>query len=77
MAYCTQMKMIEHQAEAENHDGMSDFSCLEQIEEGGMVGVLLKDDGSTVATVQHVIDVASAGSARNARHEAFTMEGKQ
>jgi hypothetical protein len=54
---------------------MSSFSCVEQIEEGSMVTVLLKDGGSAATTVQHVIGVASAGSARNARHEASPMEG--
>lgn len=65
-----QMKMIRHQAEAENFDGMSDFGCTEQIEKGGIVGILMKDGGSAVATVQYVIDVTDAGTARNARYEA-------
>ncbi|MDF0674466.1 MAG: hypothetical protein P0120_09065 [Nitrospira sp.] len=69
------MKMIGHQTQGENLGGMSGVCCVEQIEKGGMVGVLLKDGGSAVATVQQVKGVASAGSARNVRHEAFTMEG--
>ena len=59
---------------------MSGFSCAEQMEEGGIVGVLVKDSCSAVTMVQDVIGVAGAGSARNARnarnarHEALTME---
>ena len=54
---------------------MSGFSRAEQIEECRIVGVLVKDGCSTVITNQDVIGVAGAGSVRNVRHEALTMEG--
>jgi RHS repeat-associated protein len=69
-----EMKMIGHQAEAEYLDGMSGFGGAEQIEEGRVVAVFVKDGRSPVATVQHVIGVTSFVAARNPRHEALTIE---
>ena len=69
-----EMKMVGHQAEAKNLNRISGFRRAEQVEEGGIVGVLMKDGHAAVATVQDVIGVTSAGAARNARHEALTIE---
>ena len=72
-----QMEMIGHQAETENLDGMSGLGRAEQIEEGGIVAVLVKDSGAAVATVQHVIGMADTVAARNARHRGVTIEGEE
>ena len=53
------MEMVGHQAVAKRLDGMTDSYCAEQIENGGIVAVLVKDGGG-VATVQHVIGMAGA-----------------
>lgn len=63
-----EMKMIGHQAKAKNLDGISGFCRAAQIKEGGIVGVLVKDGCAAVATVQDVVGVSGAVSARNPRH---------
>lgn len=52
---------------------MPGFGGAEQIEEGGIVGVLVKDGGATAASVQHVIGMASYLSAWNPRHGSSTV----
>lgn len=68
-----QMKMIGHQAEAENLDGMSSFRRAEQIENGRIVAVLVKDRGAAVATVQDMIGVPGDLTTRSTRHEGKTL----
>lgn len=70
-----EMKMIGHETEAEDLDGMLGFGHAEQLREGRIVGVFVKNRASAVATIQHVVGVSSAGAARNARHEARTIDG--
>lgn len=68
-----EMKMIRHQADAENLEGMSGFRCTKQIEEGGIGGVFMKDGRATVSTIQHMVGVPSDVSARNPRHGKTTV----
>lgn len=67
------VKMIRHQADAEDLDGIVGFRGGEQVEKGGVVAVLMEDPGATVATIQHMVDVSSHLSARNPRHGARTV----
>lgn len=52
---------------------MPGFGGAEQIEEGSIIGVFVKDSGTTIASVQHVIGVTSTVAARNARHGSSTV----
>lgn len=63
-----EMEMVGHQAEAENLDGMPSFRRAEQIEASGIVAILVEDGGAAVATVQHMIGMASAVATGNAGH---------
>lgn len=68
-----EMEVVGHQAEAKDLDGMPGFLRAEQIEEGGIVGGLVKDGGTTVATVQEVIGMPGTVAARDARHRNHTV----
>ena len=65
-----EVKMIGHQAEAEDLERMPGFGRAEQLQEGGIVGVLVKDGCPTIATVEHMVGMAGGLSTRNARHRA-------
>ena len=40
----------------------------EQIEEGGVVAFLVKDHGTAVPTIEHMVGVSGDLTARNTRH---------
>ena len=61
-----QVKMIWHQTEAKHVDWVLGFRRGEQIEEGGVVGLLVKDHGTTVPTIEHMVGVSGDLTARNA-----------
>ena len=63
-----EMKMIGHQAEAEQLDGKLGLGRGEQLEEGGIVAVLVEDGGAAVATIEDVVGVAGPVTAGDARH---------
>ena len=63
-----QMKMIRHQTEAKHVDGMLGFRRGEQVEEGGVVAIFMKDHGSAVPTIEHMVGMAGDLTARNAWH---------
>ncbi len=62
------VKMIRHETEAEHVNRVFSFRGGEQVEKRGVVAVLVKDDGPTVATIQHMVGMASELSTGNARH---------
>lgn len=68
-----EVKMIRHQAEAEDLERMADFGLSKQLKEGSIVSGLVKDGGSTIATVQDVVRVSGSLSPRNARHRTCTI----
>lgn len=61
-----QVKMIWHQTEAQHVDWMLGFRRGEQVEEGGVVALLVKDHGTAVPTIEHVVSVVGDLTARNA-----------
>lgn len=63
-----EMEMVGHEAEAENFDRIAGFRVSEQVEEGAIVAVFVKDGRTPVASVEGVVDVAANLSTRNARH---------
>ena len=65
--------MIRHQAEAEDLERMLGFGRGKQLQEGRIVGLLVKDSGPTIATVQHMVGVPGDLSTRNTRHRAYTI----
>jgi hypothetical protein len=68
-----QMKMIGHETDAEHLDGKFAFGQGKQIEEGRAVAVLVKHGRAAVATIEHMVSMASHLSARNARHRKTTV----
>ena len=68
-----EVKMIGHEAEAEELDGIFGFRRGEQVETCGVVAVLVKDHGATVPTIQHMVGVSGHLSARNPRHRKTTV----
>ncbi len=68
-----EVKMIRHQADAEELDGVFGFRGGEQVKKCGVVAVLMEDRGATVATIQHMVDVSGHLSARNPRHGKTTV----
>ena len=65
-----QVKMIRHQAEAQDLDGVGGFRRGEQVEERGIVAVLVEDRGAAVPTIQYMVGVSGHLSARNPRHRS-------
>jgi len=63
-----QVKMIRHETEAKHVDRMLGFCRGEQVEEGGVVALLVKDHGSAVPTIEYMVGVAGDLTARNAWH---------
>jgi len=68
-----EMKMVGHQTESEQLDGMFRFRGGKQVETCGVVAVLVEDRGATVAAIQRMVDVAGHLSARNPRHGNSTV----
>ena len=55
-----EMKMIGHQAEAEDFDRIFGFGEGQQVEKGAVVAVFVKDRCAPVAPVDDVVDIPSA-----------------
>jgi len=68
-----QMKMIGHEADAEELDRILGFGRGQQVEKGGVVAVLVEELGATVPTIQHIVGVSGHLSARNPRHGESTI----
>ena len=68
-----QMKIIGHEAEAEDLDGEFGFRRGEQVEKCGVVAVLVEDRGATIPTVEHMVGVSGHFSAWNPRHGKSTV----
>ena len=62
------MEVVGHEAEAEELDGIAGFGVSEQVEEGSIVAVLVKDSCAAIATVEDVVDMAGDLTAWDARH---------
>lgn len=63
-----QMEMIGHEADAEELDGVFGFCRGEQVEECGVVAVLVEDRRTTVPTIQNMVGVPGHLSGWNTRH---------
>ena len=63
-----QMKMIRHQTEAQHVDRMFGFRRGEQVEESGVVAIFMKDHGTAVPTIEHVVSVVGDLTAMNTWH---------
>ena len=63
-----EVKMVGHEAEAEDLDRIAGFRVGEQVKERLIVAVFMKDGRAPVAPVEDMVDVAGALSARNTRH---------
>ena len=63
-----EMKMVGHEAEAKALDRIAGFRVGEQMEKGAIVRVFMEDCRATVATVEHVVDMAGDLTAWDARH---------
>lgn len=68
-----EVKMIGHQADAEELDGIFGFRGGEQVEARGVIAVLVEDRGATVPTIEHMVGVSGHLSARNPRHTKRTV----
>ena len=65
-----QMKMIGHEAEAKDSDRVRRFRGGEQVEEGGVVAVLVEDCRAPVPAIEHMVGMARHLSAWNPRHRS-------
>ena len=63
-----EMNMIRHQTEAQEFDGMFGFRRGEQVEEGGVVALLVEDRSAAVPAIQDMVGVPGNLTARNPRH---------
>ena len=63
-----EMKMIRHQTEAQEFDGMFGFRSGEQVEEGDVVTLLEEDRRATVPAIQDMVGVSGDLTTRNPRH---------
>ena len=63
-----QMKMIGHEAEAEDPDRVRRFCGGEQVEERSVVAVLVEDRGTAVSAVQYMVGISGHLTAWNPRH---------
>lgn len=68
VGWSTRWKWLGMETEAEEFDRIAGFRVSEQIEEGAIVPVFVKDSRAPVAAVEDVVDVAAALSTRNTRH---------
>jgi hypothetical protein len=68
-----QVKVIGHEVDAEDLDGVLRFRGGEQVEECGVVAVLVEDRGAAFPTVQHMVGVSGYLSAWNPRHGKRTV----
>lgn len=68
-----EVKMIGHQADAEELDGVGGFRGGEQVEKGGVIAVLVEDRGTPVPPIEDMVGVSSRFSTRNSRHEKSTV----
>lgn len=62
------MNMVRYETEAPDADRILGDGHLQQSQKRSVVAILMKDDGSTVPTIQDMIGRASDLAARNARH---------
>ncbi len=65
-----QVEMIGHQAEAKDSDRVRRFRGGEQVEEGGVVAVLVEDCRAPVPAIEHMVGMARHLSAWNPRHRS-------
>lgn len=72
-----QMEMIRHQADAEHFDGEFGFCCGEQVEEGPVVTVFVKNGRTTVPPIQNMVGVSGHLSAWNPRHGSVRYAKQQ
>ena len=68
-----QVEMIGHEAEANNFDRVLRFCRGEQVDERGVVTVLVEDRRATVPAIEHMVGVSGYLSAWNTRHERSTV----
>ncbi len=67
-----EMKMSGHEAEAQDFDRIFGFGDGQQVEEGTVVAVFVKDRRAPVAPVEDVVDIPSAFlSSGETRHDVY------
>ena len=64
-----QVEVVRHEAEAQDGHGNLDASMGQGLEEGLIVALLVKDLGTAVAAVDHVIANPTNRSSRSAWHK--------
>lgn len=65
-----EVEMMGHQTDAEHVDRMFRLGHRKQVEEGGVILILVKDERAAVAAIEHMVGMASELSTGNARHGA-------
>lgn len=68
-----QVEMVGHQTQPEHLHGVFDLGRGEQVEEGAIVSLLVKHDGTAIAAIEGMIGVSSTLTAGNARHQDGTL----
>ena len=68
-----QVEMIGHEAEANDFDRVLRFCRGEQVDERGVVAVLVENPRATVPAIEHMVGVSGYLSAWNTRHEKSTV----
>ena len=63
-----EVKMIRHEAEAQDANPVLGFGHLQQGEERRVVGIFVKYDRAAVAAIEYMVGVSSQLSTGNARH---------
>ncbi len=63
-----EVRMVGHQAEAENLNGMPGFGRAEQIQEGAVVPVLMENGRTPVPTIQNMVRMPNDLSSWNPWH---------
>lgn len=68
-----EMKMIGHEAEAQEFDRVLGFRRGEEVEEGGVVAHFVEHRRATISAIQDMVGVTSDLAARNPRHESHSV----
>ena len=68
-----EMKMIGHEAEAQEFDRVLGLRRGEEVEEGGVIALFVKHRRAAIPTIQDMVGVTSDLAARNSRHESYSV----
>ena len=65
------MPVVGHQAESQQASGNALLRLGEQLDEGGVVAILVKQAAAPVAAVEHVVNESPGRVTGHSRHEAI------